>query len=82
MNYQHIQKQTYTLADKLSQLLESIQPQMLIAIVLVGLYLQEAFYGPTIKPLWDLQQNELYKQVSGFALLAYVLYQWRLACEP
>lgn len=79
MSYLHIQKQTYTLADKLSLLLESIQPQMLLAVVFVSLYLLEALHGPTIIPLWELQQNNLYKQTTGFALLAYVLYQWRLA---
>ena len=74
MNYTQVQKQPYT-----SHLLESIPPQIPVAIIFVSLYLLEAWYGPTIKSLWDLQQNDLYKQVSGFALLTYVLYQWRLA---
>jgi hypothetical protein len=79
MSYQQIQKPTYLPVNRLSLLREGILPQVLVAIIFISLYSLEAIHGPSIKPLWELQQNELYKQFTGFSLLAYVLFQWRLA---
>ena len=79
MSYEQIQDQTFSLLDKISQLLDRIVPQVIAALVLVALYLLEALHGPTITPLLELQQNEWYKQITGFLLMAYVLYQLRLA---
>ncbi|MGD8595343.1 MAG: hypothetical protein PVF82_21125 [Gammaproteobacteria bacterium] len=79
MSYQYIQKPTSRPVGKLSQLREGNLLQVFVAIVFVSFYSLEALHGPTIKPLWALQQNELYKQFTGFALLVYVLCQWRLA---
>ncbi|KPJ95509.1 MAG: hypothetical protein AMJ53_02590 [Gammaproteobacteria bacterium SG8_11] len=56
-----------------------VVPQLAMGVLFVGLYLLELLQGPTIEPLFQLQQQDVYRQITGFLLMVYVLFQWRLA---
>lgn len=56
----------------------SLKPLIISSIVLSLFIIQYYF---TLTPLWliELQNNAVYKQITGFLLVAYVFVQWRLA---
>jgi len=49
-----------------------------IGLVLVALLITQYFYPVNITKLIALQNNNIYKQISGFIILFFVLMQWRL----
>lgn len=55
------------------------KPHFLIGLVLVSVLLIQHYYGVQWWGVSEWQQNDLYKQLSGFVLFFYVTAQWRLA---
>jgi hypothetical protein len=79
LNYPQTQKQPFSIGDKVSLFAPKFVLQLLVGAWFIALYLLEVLQGPTIALLTQMQQNEIYKQITGFLLFAYVLCQWRLA---
>ncbi|WP_455212430.1 hypothetical protein [Kaarinaea lacus] len=79
MSYQQTEELIGSVLDKISKWATPIVPQVKIGVLFIALYIWEIVQGPTISSLFELQQQELYKQLTGFVLLTYVLFQWRLA---
>ena len=52
---------------------------LVISSILCLLFMLQCYYNLSPQWLVDLQANNLYKQITGFLLIACVLYQWRLA---
>ncbi|VAX01799.1 hypothetical protein MNBD_GAMMA22-150 [hydrothermal vent metagenome] len=50
-----------------------------LGFTLLLLYLLQLISGYRLEFLYELQQNNYYKQITGYLLLLYVLYQFRLA---
>ncbi|VAW86563.1 hypothetical protein MNBD_GAMMA16-1870 [hydrothermal vent metagenome] len=49
-----------------------------IGLLLMAMLVSQYFYPVTFSELNNLQSNELYRQLSGFAILLFTLHQWRL----
>ena len=49
-----------------------------LGVVLVTLLILQYLYPQKLSPLNVWQMDNLYKQLSGFAILTFTLYQWRL----
>ncbi len=52
---------------------------LVIGFTLLSLYITQLIWGYRFEFLYELQHNNYYKQITGYLLLLYVLYQFRLA---
>jgi len=54
---------------------------LIIGSILVLLYIMQLMLSVKFEALYELQSNIIYKQVTGYLLIIYILYQFKLAKE-
>ena len=54
---------------------------LIIGLFLLLLYIIQLVFNYKFEALYELQSDNVYKQVTGFLLLIYILYQFKLAKE-
>ena len=79
MSYLIVQKAYYSLYERIHIPL-TVAPQLMVGVPLLLLYMLEVLHEtPLSRIFMGYQQDEVYKQITGFLLFAYMLLQWRLA---